>query len=128
MGMFSRSSYHCKDPGCCGNRVEEKIVEKLVYPPNQPDPRNFRIINRFSANSVVHLLEVVYPNATNYEGRKIILYKDVWLKTILNSKELDPHFLNTPGVLAPFARFKPDVEGWAIGKAVAIALATNTED
>ena len=64
----------------------------MVYPDNQPNPSRFRIINIFSPNETTHLIEIVYPDTTNYEGRMILLYKDTILNAIVNFKEIDPHF------------------------------------
>lgn len=58
-----------------------------------------------------------YPDCDNYEGLKIILYRDVTVKMIKDQLQLDPHFGKVG--LSPFARFKPTPSGWD----AAIALA-----
>lgn len=55
-----------------------------------------------------YVLKVRYPDATNYEGVKIMVYRGKFpgegkLTT------LDPHF--RPGSDSPIARFRPDSDG-----------------
>lgn len=73
-----------------------------------PSPYNF-IINKIEFVGSLHLVEVIYPNCTNYEGKKILLIKDD-IKNI--KKRLDPHF-NEDGKL--IARFQPTKKGWELG-------------
>lgn len=55
------------------------------------------------------LAEVLYPDSTNYEGRKVMVYF-AKLTDIANAKELDPHFCDG-GHLSPIARFAPTSTG-----------------
>ena len=78
--------------------------------PNNPDavapnPRNFKIIERrkYEHTTVLH---VNYPNCTNYEGRKILVFKGI----PLIEGELDPHFSEYDQSL--IARFAPTEDGW----------------
>lgn len=52
-----------------------------------PDPSKYEII---SALKVGHYLivEISYDNCTNYEGHKILVYKDVSLKSLLVSQKI----------------------------------------
>lgn len=74
-----------------------------------PDPKNFRIrrIETFT-NAVVLLVQ--YPDCTNFEGKKVMVYRGTTVNDILSTDELDPHF--TESTLAPVARFEPTDEGW----------------
>jgi hypothetical protein len=87
---------------------DEPIREVRVLN-NNPNPYNFKILRGYyiSGNTAV---EVLYPDATNYEGKKIMVYKGVRLSDIKKLEILDPHFSEKG--LAPFARFEPTEDGW----------------
>ncbi len=76
-----------------------------------PDPTNFQIlrcekIGRFT------LVLVEYPDCSNYEGKKILVFKDASKKKVKNLKRIDPHFCNSSKHPSPVARFKPTTAGW----------------
>lgn len=89
---------------------------------NNPDPKNFKItkIREFDKSLV---LQVNYPDATNYEGDKILVFRGIGLSRIAMQKELDPHF--TDGKFSPFARFEPTIKGWHWACSLAKALSEN---
>jgi hypothetical protein len=67
------------------------------------------------------LLEIFYPGATNYGGRKLALYRAApW--QVLQATRLDPHFSEISGPTVPIARFTPTDEGRALARAVAKEL------
>ena len=78
-----------------------------AVPDSNPDPANFTIHSELKLGEYLVML-VQYPNCTNYEGQKLLVYsgfkssKELLKKT--NGK-LDPHF-SEEGV-SPIARFKP---------------------
>ncbi len=75
-----------------------------------PNPKRFQILRHeecFSWTAV----EVSYPDAKNYEGRKIMVYQHTYAK-IEAQNELDPHFCDDGAHLSPFARFEPTKDGW----------------
>lgn len=84
--------------------------EKLKKSPQDPDPSKFILENvvEYNGNAAV---QIKYPNCTNYEGTKIIVYKNVNYKQLASLKEIDPHFVEG-NVIKPFARFEPTEEGW----------------
>jgi hypothetical protein len=98
---FSRSTYD--GPGPLANE-----------PPN-PDPANYRIL-RADKHGPFLLVEVLYPDCTNYEGRKILLYKGVTLADFDRQGSIDPHFSENPKFASPIARFVPTQTGWEMGK------------
>jgi hypothetical protein len=59
------------------------------------------------------VLLLVYPNCTNHEGKKILVFKNINLKDLLerNNKLIDPHFIDNPNFVSPFCRFDPTEEG-----------------
>ena len=57
------------------------------------------------------VLEIEYPHCTNYEGRKISVYENWALDSLLTGKALDPHFCDIKDVPSPIARFEPTALG-----------------
>ncbi len=78
----------------------------------QPDPANFTVVRSVQGNRHM-LLEVMYPNCSNYEGRKILLVRSGLATEKIGRKRLNPHFSKDGPVLA---RFEPTPEGWALAK------------
>ena len=97
----SSSSYDTKPYGSC--------PEPLKNP--NPDPNNFKIVNSQQAGSLL-IIKVNYPDCNNYEGNKILVYKDTDIKTLLKQKSLDPHFSQNTKFKSPIARFEPTNLGW----------------
>lgn len=93
MGLFKKSSWGA-----------------AVMQAPQPNPYNFIVVSE-KVNGDYLLAEVKYPDATNFEGNKILLIKGK--KTLRGITSLDPHFLKHSGVLI-MARFRPDVLGRAL--------------
>lgn len=53
--------------------------------------------------------EINYPDCTNYEGNKIIVFLGKPPSCITHAAHIDPHFSPGSGV---FARFEPTENGW----------------
>lgn len=79
-----------------------------------PQPHNWKLVREERVGSAT-VLEVIYPDCRNYEGRKIMVYEASGLAEIMKKNEgkLDPHFLNDSRVLSPVARFEPNSQGWS---------------
>lgn len=73
-----------------------------------PDPTRFEIEQAEQVGDAVVAL-IHYPNCTNFEGRKIIIFGDTSLEEIEERKEIDPHFSEKGDVVA---RLRPDENGW----------------
>lgn len=84
--------------------------QPTVQPTDQnPDPRNFKVEQVFVVGP--HIVAVIrYPNCTNYEGLKVMLFKNLPLDQFSNLKWIDPHFCDGKHV-SPFARFEPTQTG-----------------
>jgi hypothetical protein len=108
--VYSRSS--CRSSRCSsvvshsGASVEPGQVVR-----GMPDPAHFMILRGEQVSEWV-ILEIVYPDCTNYEGRKILVYRGAELSKLWMQKNLDPHFCNHAGCTSPFARFEPTADGW----------------
>ena len=74
-----------------------------------PDPHSFKIIRAQSIGRFI-VAEVFYPNCTNYEGRKILVFQNITETKLRGMSVLDPHFREEDSSL--IARFFPTAEGW----------------
>ncbi|USN13938.1 hypothetical protein PAPPERLAPAPP_02650 [Brevundimonas phage vB_BpoS-Papperlapapp] len=91
-------------------------------PPGNPVATNFRLIQQLRVGAFV-LVEVQYPDASNYEGRKIMLFQADCFEAVVarNRGVVDPHFSESVDFLSPIARFRPNAAGWAMGLRCAAA-------
>lgn len=99
------SSCGCSTPQ---PKIIERIIEKVVNKLPNPNPKNFKILHISQIKKNV-LLVVQYPDCTNYEGKKIMVYRHVKKSDILEMESLDPHFCDNH--ISPFARFEPTEKG-----------------
>jgi len=76
-----------------------------------PIPDNFTIVKMDTAHGHT-LVHVQYPNCTNYEGNKFILFKDTTPKEVYAMSEIDPHFRKSSNIIA---RLEPTATGWGLG-------------
>lgn len=104
-------------------RVIERVVEKVKYVVDNsgnPDSSRYRI-DTFKKIDKFLIVWIVYPNCTNYEGQKILVYQNIEMRDLLNQKLVDPHFSNNTKYHSPIARFVPTNEGWEMAKRFARA-------
>lgn len=74
-----------------------------------PNPRNFKILHHEEINGNLLVL-IKYNGCTNFEGEKVLVYKNLTYSMFKIRTEVDPHFDKTWN--SPFARFIPTVEGY----------------
>ena len=87
-----------------------------------PNPNKFRFEPlSWTIKGQWVLAEVQYPDATTYEGRKLLLFKEEDWNRCLARNEMDPHFL--PDQPTPIARFKPDALGRELAEMLLSRLA-----
>ena len=110
----SSSSYDKKYN--CGNDYSTPQV-KL---PN-PDPSNFKIRKHKQYGKYL-LVIIKYPDCKNYEGNKILLYKNAEIDDLKNQGSIDPHFSNNREYHTPVARFEPTDNGWLMAETLAITM------
>lgn len=86
-----------------------------------PNPSNYEVLrsHQIGKNLVV---ELKYPDCTNYEGRKIMLYKNLTISKLLGQKLVDPHFAKGGKFRSPIARFEPTEDGWKLACAIATMI------
>lgn len=94
------------------DKPKERIVERVVvkHLPN-PNPYNYVIKNDYQTGDYLIIL-INYPDCTNYEGNKVLVYKNVHLRDLINQGSIDPHFSNNKSKHSPIARFVPTEDGW----------------
>jgi hypothetical protein len=88
-------------------------------PTNNPDPSKYTVKRQQTIGNFL-LMEVNYPDCKNFEGNKILLFENVDIVTLLNTRKIDPHFSKT--YVSPVARFIPTEEGWKMAVKLANML------
>lgn len=84
-----------------------------------PNPSKFKI-KEMIQSGIYLIVEINYPNCTNYEGNKILVFKNIGIETLCDMREIDPHFTNSSNLIA---RFVPTNEGWDAAMKMVRALA-----
>lgn len=102
----SRSS-KCECRSCRPVIYEEPPQTKPINP--NPDPFNWIILESCQFGDYL-AVKIQYPNCTNYEGQKILVFKST-ISEIRKQKKIDPHF-GEDNLIYPIARFQPTHEGW----------------
>lgn len=97
MGCFPKS-----------NSSYDIVVVKQVNV--NPDPTNYKIFSHYYCGEFL-VIKIKYPNCDNYEGKKILVYKNTTLEDLMKQKSIDPHFSNNKKYKSPIARFEPTDEG-----------------
>lgn len=93
-----------------------------VRPAGNPDPGRYVLEHVVPVGRHV-VAQIRYPDATNYEGVKVLVYRNTTASQVRRASRLDPHFCDD-GHLAPFARFEPA----DAGRRAAVALARQLDD
>ena len=94
--------------------VSEKIVERVVVvekPLPNPNPKKYKVLN-YTYDGKYLIVLVNYPDCTNYEGNKILMFENVHVEDLFNQGSIDPHFSNNSKKISPIARFEPTLRGW----------------
>lgn len=79
--------------------------------PASPSPCRFTVLRAVTVSGAT-VAEVHYPDATNCEGRKILVLEGEWSARDLDAlASLDPHFSDS--ATSPLARFNPAKDGLA---------------
>lgn len=86
-----------------------------------PDPTHYYIKKCMKIGKFL-LVKINYPDCTNYEGNKILMYYNKTVDDLYKQNSLDPHFSNNSEMISPIARFEPTKIGWSLAMTLAIAL------
>lgn len=95
--------------------VKKKVKEseKQYVLPN-PNPSNYKVLNSVVINEYL-IVSVNYPDSTNYEGNKILMFdRGVTIDKLIAQGEIDPHFSESKNHIYPIARFIPSEWGWQL--------------
>ncbi len=117
MGFYSAS----RRSACACEPVAVKPA-----PPPAPNPENF-LVQRSSQVGDYLIVEVVYPDCTNWEGRKILVFEGIHPADLHRQKKLDPHFCNNPNCVTTIARFEPTDRGWRMAYSLICGLAGESQ-
>jgi hypothetical protein len=99
----------CKSP----NEHSPGVATPEPPPPKlpNPDPHNYEVLEATQVGDFL-VVKVRYPDCTNYEGVKIMVYQGVTALDLWKQKFLDPHFFASGTAKSPIARFVPTDSGW----------------
>lgn len=78
-----------------------------------PRPDNYEVIRHKQMGNYL-LIEIKYNDCTNYEGRKIMIYRCGYDK-LIKQKLIDPHFSENQNYASPIIRLEPTERGWQDG-------------
>ncbi len=117
MGLSLFRSNDCYPDQCISPAGVSK--DSYTIPQDQtpnPDPNNYKIkkATGYKIGDKKYLLVLIeYPDCTNYEGKKILVYDGIDKSFYLtNQKLIDPHFSENKNYISPIARFEPTEKGW----------------
>lgn len=72
-----------------------------------PDPYNFKLMSWIEHGEYL-VVRVKYPDCTNYEGEKILLFENMTIDEFAKLRCVDPHFTGNSKLIG---RFRPDRAG-----------------
>jgi len=98
-----------KDKSCYDNRLNKKKTKSNEQSFSKPNPKNYKIVYLHKIKNFL-IVKINYPNCTNYEGNKILVFKNVSIEQINEQGFIDPHFCDGDHI-SPIARFVPTDEG-----------------
>lgn len=100
LNLFNGSSDNIKCITCKKNNFTKN-----------PNPKIF-IIKQYKQINNLLITIIKYPNCVNYNGDKLLIFKNISIVDLFNKKKIDPHFLEKNKSYSPIARFIPTIEGW----------------
>lgn len=111
--------------GISGNRSYDRTEYIYVDRPlPNPKPDNFKLgYVKQKGNYLIALVE--YPDCTNFEGVKLMVFCGLTHEELLAVKTLDPHFSDKVSKFSPIARFRPTVAGWDAAELFADVMNNN---
>jgi hypothetical protein len=122
----------CTSPaGVSRSKYDDDTLGFQETIPN-PDPNNYKIIRSETCipkskkgkkkRRIYLVVEINYPDCTNYEGNKVLIYEGIMLRDLLMQQLIDPHFSDNKKYKSPIARFEPTQRGWNMAKLFAESL------
>lgn len=77
------------------------------------DASKFKILRHEEVGRFL-IVGIEYPDCKNYEGRKVLVYRNVSMEELKAQGSIDPHFCDNKDFRSPIARFVPTNEGWTM--------------
>ena len=105
-------SHSRKLSGPCISMSEAKSAKQGD---GNPNPLRFTV-ERSEKVGLFYVSVVRYPDCYNYEGKKILLFRNTTMLELLSQGSIDPHFSNNNKFRSPYARFEPSETGWEDAK------------
>lgn len=105
--MGSIKFFSSSSNDCCNNK---KTISYERFTPS-PEVHNYTIERWLNVGRSL-VVKIRYNDAKNYEGLKIMVYKDCDIEKLKAQKLIDPHFAANKTLYSPFARFEPTADGW----------------
>lgn len=98
--------------------------KKFKTSDGNPDPNNWKFV-KVEEHGKYLILMMEYPDCSNYEGKKILVFENITLIQLVNQKLIDPHFFPaTSNYKSPIARFEPTDRGWEMAKTFIAAMSS----
>ncbi|MCK9458528.1 MAG: hypothetical protein M0R80_02665 [Proteobacteria bacterium] len=108
-----------QSPETCQVQTQGRRKAKKKFP--NPNPKNFEILYSEQIGEFL-IVRIKYPDCTNFEGVKILVYAEGTVADLLAQGSIDPHFSNNPDFYSPIARFVPTTGGMVMAKAFVKAM------
>lgn len=119
--MYSSSSSSSSYPS--KSNYDPDVCSTPARPPN-PDPSNYIVLKEEIIGHFM-VLRIKYPDCENYEGQKILVFKNVDMTQLIWQGSVDPHFSDNPMRHSPIARFVPTEDGWLMAVAFCCMMTKN---
>ena len=89
-----------------------KYPDGIEFKPS-PLLKNYKILHYVEINNNL-VIFINYKDVSNYEGNKILVYKNCNLIQLTEQGLIDPHFAEDKTLFSPIARFEPTEYGWGL--------------
>ena len=86
---------------------DQSCPTNFKRPAIDPNPEVFNI-EAIKTVGEFTIATVTYPNCTNFEGRKILVFEHLYPGSLKNTQVIDPHFMDSNLLVA---RFRPNKRG-----------------
>jgi hypothetical protein len=86
-----------------------------------PDPKKFEIKKYVEVNGYL-IVFINYEDCKNFEGNKILVYRNVEYKELIKQEIIDPHFSENKNFYSPMCRLEPTDSGWKAAQVLCLNL------
>lgn len=116
LDAFGNPAASPNSPASASPPTQPRVADK------NPDPNNWKILKAAEHGKYLVIM-MSYPNCTNYEGKKILVFEGTTMIDLVNQKLIDPHFFpKNDKYKSPIARFEPTDRGWIMAEKFVKAL------